>query len=61
MHLYSLTIQKASGITAAVFGNFSAPKQQETRLRLAQKVQGASYAKPQAASCKVTTNTLHRY
>lgn len=29
MHLYSLTIQKASGITAAVFGNFSAPKQQE--------------------------------
>ena len=29
MHLYSLTLQKASGITAAVFGNFSAPKQQE--------------------------------
>ena len=29
MHLYSLTLQKASGITAAVFGNFSGPKQQE--------------------------------
>ena len=29
MHLYSLTLQKNSGITAAVFGNFSAPKQQE--------------------------------
>jgi splicing factor 3B subunit 3 len=29
MHLYSLTLQKSSGITAAVYGNFSAPKQQE--------------------------------
>jgi len=29
MHLYSLTLQKSSGITAAVYGNFSAPRQQE--------------------------------
>ena len=29
MHLYNLTLQKASGITAACFGNFSGPKQQE--------------------------------
>ena len=29
MHLYSLTLQKSSAITAAVYGNFSAPRQQE--------------------------------
>ena len=29
MHLYSLTLQKSSAITAAVHGNFSAPRQQE--------------------------------
>ena len=29
MHLYSLTLQKSSGITTAVYGNFSAPRQQE--------------------------------
>ena len=29
MHLYALTLQKSSGITSAVYGNFSAPKLQE--------------------------------
>ena len=29
MHLYSLTLQRSSAITAAVCGNFSAPKSQE--------------------------------
>ena len=29
MHLYSLTLQRASGVTAAVYGSFSAPKKQE--------------------------------
>ena len=29
MHLYCKTLQKASGITSAVYGNFSGPKQQE--------------------------------
>lgn len=29
MHLYALTLQRSSAITAAVFGNFSAPRQQE--------------------------------
>lgn len=29
MHLYSLTLQQAGAVTAAVFGNFSAPRQQE--------------------------------
>jgi len=29
MHLYALTLQRSSAITAAVFGNFSGPRQQE--------------------------------
>ena len=29
MHLFALTLQKASSITAAVFGNFSEPRKQE--------------------------------
>ena len=29
MHLYSLTLQPPGAVTAAVFGNFSAPRQQE--------------------------------
>ena len=29
MHLFSVTLQKSSAITAAVYGNFSAPRQQE--------------------------------
>ena len=29
MHLYSLTLQKSSGITAALYGNFSGARQQE--------------------------------
>ena len=29
MHLFSLTLQKSSSITNAVYGNFSAPRQQE--------------------------------
>ena len=29
MHLYALTLQKSSGITSALYGNFSGPKQQE--------------------------------
>ena len=29
MHLYSLTLQRSSGITCALYGNFSGPRQQE--------------------------------
>lgn len=29
MHLYALTLQRGTAITAAIHGNFSAPKQQE--------------------------------
>jgi len=29
MHLYNLTLQRATAITHAIFGNFSAPKVQE--------------------------------
>ena len=29
LHMYALTLQRASGVTGAVFGNFSAPRQQE--------------------------------
>jgi splicing factor 3B subunit 3 len=29
MHLYNLTLQRATGITNAIHGNFSATKQQE--------------------------------
>ena len=29
MHLYALTLQKATGISKAIFGNFSGPKAQE--------------------------------
>lgn len=29
MHLYALTLQRATSITAAIYGSFSAPKQQE--------------------------------
>eukprot|EP00965_Chrysotila_dentata_P250607 6209553-Pleurochrysis_carterae.AAC.3 len=29
LHLYALTLQRSSAITAAVYGNFSGPKQQE--------------------------------
>jgi splicing factor 3B subunit 3 len=29
MHIYNLTLQRATAITHAVFGNFSAPKAQE--------------------------------
>ena len=29
MHLYSLTLQKSSGITSALYGNFSGARQQE--------------------------------
>ena len=29
MHLYALTLQRATAITAAIHGNFSAPKVQE--------------------------------
>ena len=29
MHLYSLTLQKSTAITVAVYGSFSAPKTQE--------------------------------
>ena len=32
MHLYSVTLQKSSGITDALYGNFSAPRQQEVLL-----------------------------
>jgi splicing factor 3B subunit 3 len=32
MHLYNVTLQKSSGITAALYGNFSAPRQQEVLL-----------------------------
>ena len=29
MHLFNVTLQKSSAITASVYGNFSAPRQQE--------------------------------
>jgi hypothetical protein len=29
MHIYNLTLQRATAITHAIFGNFSAPKAQE--------------------------------
>jgi splicing factor 3B subunit 3 len=38
MHLYATTLQKSSAITAAVYGNFSGPRQQELVLVKGSKV-----------------------